>query len=283
MSVYEKHTYQDPALPFMFHTDTHSSCDYRGQNWHENIELLSFIHGGGKVRINAKEYDVTVGDIMAINSNCLHEFKTPNSMTYRVLIVDRAFCKANYIDTDNLHFATFFRNGEISECFELLASEYTLPTTNLWRTHTIRMLVIRIMTELCKNHSEQYDESLDENATLMSAVKRAIGYINSNYHVRLSLADICNNVGLSKYYFAREFHRISGYTIVDYINLTRCENAKHLLRNGNLSVLEVAERCGYQDQSYFTRIFKRHTGLSPTAYRNESNDADMRTMDKLCQ
>ena len=267
MSIYEKHTYTDPTLPFLFHTDTRREYDYDGQNWHENIELLCFIGGCGKVRINAKEYDVSVGDIVAINSNCLHEFKTLDTMTYHVLIIDRAFCASNYIDTDKLHFSAFFKNEEMSECFSLLAKEYKKPQGAPWRTQSIRTLVMRILTELCKSHSELYDRALDVDAGLISAVKRAIGYIHSNYHTPLSLSDICSEVGLSKYYFAREFHRISGYTIVGYINLTRCENAKLLLREGNLSILDISERCGYYDQSYFTRIFKRYTGTSPTKYK----------------
>lgn len=272
MSIYEKHIYQTPELPFIFHTDTvlANHKDYLHQNWHENSELLCFTDGCGKVRINAREYDVSAGDIIAINSNYLHEFKTQHSMTYHVLIIDRAFCLANYIDADNLHFSTRFRSEEIEKCFSLLSEAFKSPKEQKWRTQTIRTLVMRILTELCKYHSEEYDKSRDENASLISAVKRAIGYILSNYHTPLSLGEICSEVGLSKYYFAREFHRISGYTIVNYINLIRCENAKPLLRESDLSILEIAERCGYCDQSYFTRIFKRYTKLSPSEYRRKS-------------
>lgn len=272
MSIYEKHVYKTPEIPFIFHTDTRykESHDYLGQNWHENIELLFFTSGQGQVRINAREYNVTVGDIIVINSNHLHEFKTQNSMTYHVLIIDRAFCQSNYIDIGKLHFSTHFRSEEISDCFHLLSEEFKLPHDAPWRTQTIRTLVMRILTEICKYHSEKYDKSREEDVTLISAVKRAIGFINSEYASPLSLVEICNEIGLSKYYFAREFHRISGYTIVNYINLIRCENAKLLLSVGDLSILEISERCGYSDQSYFTRIFKRYTGISPTQYRKNS-------------
>lgn len=283
MNIYEKHVYQTREIPFLFHTDTRSEKDrdYLGNNWHENIELLCFTEGCGHIRINANEYDVAKGDIIAINSNHLHGFRTPDEMVYHVLIVDRTFCLANYIDIDNIHFSTRFKNEEVRECFELLAKEFQEPTDTPWRAQTIRTLVMRILTEICKHHSEKYDSSLDVDATLITAVKRAIGFIHSKYDATLTLDEICNHVGLSKYYFAREFHRISGYTIVSYINLTRCENAKHLLSESELSILEIAERCGYNDQSYFTRIFKRHTGFSPTQYRkfNSQNGQIMPNLD----
>lgn len=272
MSIYEKHLYKTPELPFLFHTYTRlkKHQDYFGQNWHENIELLCFTDGSGQVRINACEYDVSAGDIIAVNSNYLHEFKTQNSMTYHVLIIDRTFCLSNYIDIDNLHFSTHFKSEEIESCFLLLYEAFKSPPNKPWRTQIIRTLVMRILTELCRNHSEEYDKSRDGDASLISAVKRAIGYINSEYKTPLSLGEICNEVGLSKYYFAREFHRITGYTIVNYINLIRCEYAKQLLSDAELSILEVAERSGYNDQSYFTRIFKRYTKCSPTEYRRKS-------------
>lgn len=273
MNIYEKHVYNSPELPFIFHTDTrnYKDRDYRDYNWHENIELLCFTYGHGHVRINATEYEVTEGDVIAINSNFLHGFRTSEEMTYRVLIIDRAFLLANYIDVDNLHFSTRFRNDEVRECFELLSNEFTSPSDKPWRTQTIRTLVMRIITEICTHHSEKYDKSRDVDATLITAAKRAIGFIHSEYSKSLSLDEICNKVGLSKYYFAREFHRISGYTILNYINLTRCENAKRLLSESELSILEIAEFCGYNDQSYFTRIFKRYSGFSPTQYRKFNN------------
>ena len=182
MSIYEKHTYPNPALPFLFHTDTVGHNVYPTKNWHENIEVLHFIDGMGKVRINAGEYEVSRGDTVVINTNCLHEFKTDGVMKYYVLIVDRAFCASNYIDTDALHFSTKFRDSTVDAFFESLNDAYQLPQDAPWRTQTIRTLVMQTLTELCRRHSESYNSALDEDATIISAVKRAVGYIHSEYN-----------------------------------------------------------------------------------------------------
>ena len=267
MSVYEKHQYKSPAMPFLFHTDTRTENAMLGSNWHENLEILSFIDGGGRVRINAEEYEVTIGDIIVINSNCMHEFSAHEKMTYHVLIIDRAFFAENYVDTDKLHFSTKFRDTGIFEKFEELAELFALPNSAEWRSLAIRTRVMNIIESLCLNHSEKYDKALDEREELLSAIKRAIGIIHDKSKEHISLDRLAAEIGISKYYFAREFHRLTGYTPINYINITRCENAKLLLSRPSMSVMEIAEEVGYDDQSYFSRIFRRTFGITPKEYR----------------
>jgi two-component system response regulator YesN len=132
------------------------------------------------------------------------------------------------------------------------------------------LLVLSLLTDVCRDHSESYDVSLDTDARLLSCVKKAIGFIRSESQREISLDEICELVGLSKFYFAREFKRITGHTIVHYINLTRCESAKVMLCESDTSIAQVASLCGFSDQSYFTRVFKLTTGMSPTEYRKEN-------------
>ena len=105
---------------------------------------------------------------------------------------------------------------------------------------------------------------------LLSAIKQAIGYIRSKSEQDLSLDEVSRFVGLSKYYFAREFHRITGYTFVAFVNLTRCENAKHLLAENRMSIGDVGRTCGFGNQSYFSRTFLKYTGMLPREYREQN-------------
>ena len=271
MNKYEKHILSNPALPFIFHIDhLRSQNSLQRGNWHENIEVLCFIEGKGRVRLNAQSHNVSTGDIVVVNSNCLHEFSTDTKLRYHCLIIDRSFCESNFFDTGNIHFKSHFKDDGISRRFEELRQLFELPEHSPWRTHSIRLIVLSILTDICKNHSESYDQTLDSDARLLSCVKRAIGFIRSESQREISLDEICDLVGLSKYYFAREFKRITGHTIVHYINLTRCESAKIMLCEGSASIAEISAHCGFSDQSYFTRVFKSTTGLSPTEYRKEN-------------
>jgi AraC-like DNA-binding protein len=268
MAIYEKHTFQSPAIPFIFHPkNVRTRHEYSGGNWHENIEILSFTEGAGSVRIDGVEYPASVGDIFVINQNRLHEFSTDREMLYRVLIIDREFFIQNHVNVDELHFSTRFRDEDMHEAIEELCSTYTDGGADAWRELAIRAQVLKIITLLCKNHSELYDDNLAENEAILLAVKRAIGHIRAEYQRELSLDEISAQVSVSKYHFAREFHRITGYTIVGYVNLTRCEFAKTLLADSKKSMFQISEECGFSEQSYFARIFRKSVGMTPTEYR----------------
>ena len=268
MAIYEKHTFRVPSLPFIFCKNcARYKNQYDSGNWHENIEILYFTSGSGMIRIDGKNYTTSPGDVFVVNANKLHEFFSDSEMHYTFLIVDREFFTENYVDIDNVYFSEHFRDEAIKDTFNELAALYESDLSCPWRELSIRSQVLKIITLLCKEHSEPFNDWLDKDASILLAVKRAIGHIRTEYTREILLDEISSIVGISKYHFAREFHRITGYTIVNYINLTRCEYAKALLRENEKSILEIAECCGFSDQSYFSRIFKRTIGLSPTKYR----------------
>jgi AraC family transcriptional regulator len=187
-------------------------------------------------------------------------------MTYRVLIIDKAFFAENAIDLDGIHFSTRFRDPLLSEAIEELNEFFKLPEDAPWRTLLIRSKIMSILERLCSGHSEGYDKTRGEREELLSAIKHAIGIIHARYSERLTLESLATEIGISKYYFSRKFHRLTGYSPISYLNLTRCENAKLLLTRQK-SIMEVAEAVGYEDQSYFTRIFRRTIGITPTEYK----------------
>ncbi|MBQ8849067.1 MAG: helix-turn-helix transcriptional regulator [Clostridia bacterium] len=85
----------------------------------------------------------------------------------------------------------------------------------------------------------------------------------------ISLDEISASVGLSKYYFAREFHRTTGYSFVSYLNLIRCKKAKKMIAETELSIGEIAQKCGFSNLSYFSRTFRSIVGILPNDYRKK--------------
>ena len=78
------------------------------------------------------------------------------------------------------------------------------------------------------------------------------------------MADLCN---LSPAYFSRLFKKEMGENFTDYVNRRKIGLAKETLRGGKESVSEIAARLGFQDASYFVKVFRRYEGITPTAYR----------------
>ena len=95
----------------------------------------------------------------------------------------------------------------------------------------------------------------------------ALNYINAEYARVITLDDICKKTHISKYNFCRKFKKALGVTVMEYLLKTRIAAAKTLLSDGELSLGEIIDRCGFSSQSYFCQSFKLHVGVTPTAYR----------------
>ena len=255
----------DPELPFIFHQNVAKrSLSYR-TNWHENLEIICITRGEGSVILDSKKIDVEAGDTVLINANTLHGFISTEIFEYNCLIVDRSFCVSNHFDTSKIIFKERFYDTNVNNMLAKIKSEWNLPVTTPYRAQAIRAEVLGLLAYLCRHYGEKNGEERNDTR-LYRCIKQAIGYINSECERDMSLEEVCRFVGLSKYYFAREFHNITGYTFVSYLNMARCEKAKAMLSEGDFDIGEVGRLCGFTDQSYFTRVFKNQTGMSPTKY-----------------
>jgi len=100
-------------------------------------------------------------------------------------------------------------------------------------------------------------------------VKRAVAYFHQHFHHPLSRQEIVKAIGVSERYFSQIFHQELGLTPWDYLTRYRIQQAKTLLLDSSDSITTVAQQVGYDDPSYFGRVFRKHVGLSPNAYRKE--------------
>lgn len=95
-------------------------------------------------------------------------------------------------------------------------------------------------------------------------------YISSNYHKDLSIEEVAEFAGLSISHFCLLFKQETGYTFLEYLTECRIEKAKYILKNSQVKVYQIAPLVGYQDPRYFTQVFKKMTGMTPTEYRENS-------------
>lgn len=99
------------------------------------------------------------------------------------------------------------------------------------------------------------------------AIQSAIDYINSRFQEDISLKDVSEAVYLNVWYLSDLFKREVGRTFSEYVKDKRIELAKELLRDSSLKLYEVAYNVGIKEQSYFSSLFKKETGLTPKKYR----------------
>ena len=267
MNIYETHTMKDARLPFIFHDSTVSSDKHRNTyNWHENIEIIYIVSGDGAVICDGERLEVKMGDVAVINPNRLHGFvaETPQ-MRYYCLIIDRSFYISNHFDSNDFVFEERIRDDAVADLIESFGREWVNEESPM-RVQRLRCIALDIATRLCSDHG-RYDGTPRVEARTTECIKQAIGYIRAQSDRDISLDDISAFVGISKYYFTREFRRVTGYSFVEYLNIVRCEKARQLLLDENISVGEAGRRCGFRNQSYFTRTFCEYVGETPSKYR----------------
>lgn len=92
-------------------------------------------------------------------------------------------------------------------------------------------------------------------------------YVDEHYMEDISLDDVAEQVKLSKNYISTVFKKETGVNFSDYLTAKRVDEAADLLRKTNLSIAEVANRVGYNDVKYFSKLCKKKLGMKPSEYR----------------
>ena len=101
-------------------------------------------------------------------------------------------------------------------------------------------------------------------------VEQICAYLAANYPQKFSLTDVAARFYLSPYYLSRLFRRVTGQSIVDYINGRRIEAAQHLLETTDLNISAVAEQTGFASAAHFRRVFRETMGVGPLQYRKSN-------------
>ena len=118
------------------------------------------------------------------------------------------------------------------------------------------------LQELLVNEAEKRIDN-----TVKSVAESVVKYINSHISENVSTSVLSDVTGYSSGYLSRIFRQEIGMSIHDYVAQTRMNLAKEMLVNTNLKIYEVAKNCGYENTTYFIKIFRISTGITPQDYR----------------
>ena len=94
-------------------------------------------------------------------------------------------------------------------------------------------------------------------------------YIKQNFEQEISLGELSRIFAVSEGYLSRKFRQVTGIGLNQYITFVRISHGERLLKEGKLSITEVASRCGYNDSNYFAAVFKKIKGVTPLRYRRQ--------------
>ena len=102
----------------------------------------------------------------------------------------------------------------------------------------------------------------------LSIIEKARSYINENFRRDISLDDVSREVDISPYYFSKLFKQETGKNFIEYLTEIRLRSARELLQNSQYSIKEICAQSGYSDPNYFSRIFKKYEGVTPSEFRD---------------
>lgn len=232
--------------------------------------LVAVASGSGELTFGNENFHLKAGDCFFIDCRIPHNFASSENDPWELLWIHfNGATSRQYYEYFTSQFKNVFRpssfekiTATISEIIHV--NEQNNPNTELLTSGLIvRALTLSLSVELSES---------SEDSALKQKLATVNAYIEENFSRDLSLEQIASDFYISKFYLTREYKKIYGKTIFQHIITCRINYGKKLLRFSDKSVEEIAHLCGFNDQSYFARQFKKSENVTCFAYRKMWRD-----------
>ena len=258
--------------------------------WHTgntlNANLLLYVNSGRlKMQVDGMTYSLGKGDLLCIPENAFYRPLEVSGLEY-FFIHFSADTSAAEAEDLNLHSHPRLPDGDYG--FTIWGGNPNLtlsPLTPCAENESVRDIFLKIASLNIKNNRDRQlldalarelivtvsSESPIEVSLNRTTVKM-IDYIDEKYFEDISLSALSERFKTSKSYIARLFKRDLHTTSSEYLNRVRTANACRLLSFSDMSIGEISEAVGFKDQYYFSRVFSKSIGMSPSVYRKHTTD-----------
>lgn len=273
LALYEKPAYNDPNFPIIFHEDYMTTARPSVYpHWHTGVELLYCIKGTGKLLQGSGSTVFTAGDLVVINSNAIHTLHMVQSpCLYYCLNVDPALLAPfGLFVQDDTHFSPIVKNDKPIGYFKLIVAAF--ENRDLYHRSRVMANVLMLFVELLLGHTLSVPLRREQNQKNQQMVISALDYIRQNITQSITVDEVSRHVGMSKYYFSRQFSAYTGMSVLHTINALKCNHARKLIQEKGFNVSEAAHHLGFQNLSYFSRLYKKHQGILPSKERNHHHN-----------
>lgn len=221
---------------------------------HGFIELIYFLNGEAQVRTPSGKASLTLYDILVHPANVKH--KEFIDLHKRQEIFNVGIVAKSGFDI-NESFVLKDNTGNIRRVFHMLHYHYN--TADFMHSELEDELMRLLFTYLRKSAHEQPSSELN-------IVDRVVEYVQEHYASELSVKELSDYVHVSESYLSRLMSAHIGMPPMKFVTSVRIENAKQALKT-NMPIVEVASSIGFMEPKYFSTVFKRETGQTPSEYR----------------
>ncbi len=238
--------------------------------------VIGFIEKGSRyLSCKNREYTIETGDLLLFNPGDNHtcEQIDDNALDYRCInIQSEIMLKATY-EITGLAYLPYFTSQVVfhSDLVKLLR-ELHFMIMEEEKDFIKEEIFLFLLRQLIEDFTEQ--EVPIPKTEPNTETKAICAYIEENYSKNITLDELSNRSGLSKYHFLRSFTKQQGITPYSYLETIRINKAKKLLEQG-VQPIDAAMQTGFSDQSHFSNFFKKLIGLTPNQYRNIFRDKQL--------
>ena len=170
------------------------------------------------------------------------------------------YIKEKYADCIIIFITAYDRFDYAIEAMHIKAFDYLLKP---WKEERLCELIDTAIENV---------RSMQKTDSIVHSQKDIIkDYIDRNYKKDISAKDVAGILGYSDVYFSKVFKQLFDDNFINYLTKIRIDRAKLLLKDISFNIKEVGKSVGYADSNYFTKVFKRSIGMSPSEYRNRHN------------
>jgi len=287
LALYEDRYYiyvnkeNDPLFYFFDYDVRTADINMQFQHFHTFYELWIPLCPDCSHFLEGKPYQVQTFDILGIAPNTLHMTHYPEGGPCKRLIVRFNMPRTipglsneyeQLLGIFHQEVPIFRFSPELrSRIYRKLNDIFMLAQkTDPMRDLSIHIKFIEFLTLLYLNRD--LNEYANESGLLPTQQKiyDVASYIHAHYAEPLSLELLSQKFFISSCYLSHQFKAVTGFTLTDYIQMTKVRNVQSLLINTRLSITEAALTCGFTSFSQFNRVFQKHIGMAPSQYRKQN-------------
>ena len=235
---------------------------------HRNHEIYYLVSGTTKYVVGDEIFNVVKGDVVIIPKYVFHTTDSEECMHNERFLLsfdndlfdEETFCLLDDLLSRRLVHIPGNRREEFERILHAIERHYD-------RENPIGMATVKIhILELISFIYHYSTEAVVKISESDKVVHEISEYINRRYGEELGLDKLSREFSISESHLSRKFKSVSGVGVNEYITFVRIMNAERMLRAEDISITEVAARCGFNDSNYFSAVFKKVKGITPLKF-----------------
>ncbi|MBZ4665881.1 helix-turn-helix domain-containing protein [Mahella sp.] len=250
---------------------------------HRSIELMYVSKGKCTISIMEHSLTLSAGEFVLINGDIPHRLYVKRGRNCHVANMEFIFCPSDdvlcsisdlwtlsdeirkFLSSDNEFFHLSDSETLYVTVWDILRE---LESDDASKNLLLPLMVLELMLKMSRIYCA---DQIADHSSANVYVNKSLDYMRRHYSEDISIDDIAVALSISTRYFQKIFKQAIGHTPMEHLNKLRIDKAKLLLRKTDIPLTDLCLMVGINSRQYFSYLFKKYTGLSPSEFRRKSN------------